>query len=171
MKQTFLPIVTVFLLTGCHIFSPSYPRLPTGEVVLTQQQIDRLEKQNKIILDKRKNKVALTQAEIDLVEQDPEAAFSLAGKADAGGQVVSLVRQGSLHANAKRITRENGWHMAVFDIPDQLVYQPFIVKGDDVPVTVISLYEQEAVYTCIDDDLKAITFIPASSDQDTVIHN
>lgn len=171
MKLTFLPLLTLLLLTGCHVLSPPYTRLATGEVVLSQQQIERLDKQNKIILDKRKNKVELTQAEIDLVEQHPEAAFSLAGHADEDEHVVSLVRQGSLHGNAKRITQENGWQMAVFDIPDQLVHQPFIVKGDDVPATVISLYENDEIYTCIDEELKAITFIPASSEQDTVIHN
>lgn len=171
MKTLFFLIFSLLVLTGCEIFPQPYTRLPSGEVVLSQQQATRLAVKNKIILDKKHNRIALNSQEQTLIEQHPEAAFSLAGQAIEDDHVVSLVRQGSLLANAKRIANENGWTHIVFDIPDQLVEQPFIVTADDLPVALLSLYDDTQVYPCIDEQEKTITFIPSMPNQDTVIHN
>jgi hypothetical protein len=122
-----------------------------------------------LVIDKAKTAVKLTDKERKLVEENPEALFSFAGQADEDEQVVALIRQGSLHANARRIADENDWQQVIFDLSDQLVEQPFIIEGQDLPISLITLYDYADAYTCIDEDEKVITVIPNEPSKDSII--
>lgn len=163
--------VLALALTGCasnnqdvtQIGSRTYTVDSDGALLMSKDDIKEvIEKQGATFITKEGTQpyVELTEAESRAISVDHRALYTMMGiNSDYDGEIVTLVKQGSLRENISRILQEQGWQTLDYDGPDMIIEKPYVVKGDNVHDVVLNIISDYPVFFCADEESKIISLV------------
>lgn len=177
MKLNYFSILLASaLLAGCSsppdktvkVGSKTYTVAEDGSLDMTQADIkEAIENGTATYIDKdgKKPYLQLTKDEFKAASADHNALYTMLDiekKTESDdGEIVTLVKTGSLKENLDRILGEQGWDTLDYDGHDFFIDSPYVVKGDDVMSVVNEVSKDFDVFFCADDEKKTVTVVPA----------
>lgn len=134
-----------------------------GALLMSKADIKEvIEKQGATFIDKDGTQpyVELTEAESQAISVDHRALYTMMGiNNDYDGEIVTLVKEGSLRENVSRILQEQGWQTLDYDGPDMIIEKPYVVRGNSVDDVILNIISDYPVFFCADEDAKILTLI------------